>query len=57
MHDGEAALWQLPWLRLHVIARELLGVPTHSAAWPHAVRELMRCATLRRALIDAGWFN
>jgi hypothetical protein len=50
-------VWQLPWLRLHLLARELLAVPASAPEWPEVKRELVRCAELRRALIQAGWFN
>jgi hypothetical protein len=52
-----SAPWQLPWLRLYLLTRELLKVSPASADWPEAKTELMRCAELRRAVIRAGWFN
>jgi hypothetical protein len=52
-----SAPWQLPWLRLHLLTRELLAVPVSSPDWAEVKRELVRCAELRRALGRAGWFN
>ena len=48
-----SAPWQLPWLRIHLLARELLEF----RLTPEITRELTRCAEVRRALIDVGWFN
>ena len=48
-----SAPWHLPWLRLHLVARELLKESPASPDWP----EVKRCADLRRAMIEAGWFN
>jgi hypothetical protein len=48
--------WQLPWLRLHLFMRDVLAVPW-GKDWPIVKRELARCAELRRAMIQAGWFN
>jgi hypothetical protein len=42
---------------LHVIARALLAVSPAVPEWPEVKRELERCAELRRAMIQAGWFN
>ena len=50
------AAWQLPWLRLHLVVRELLATPAHGEM-ATVKRELERCAELRRAMIQAGWFN
>jgi hypothetical protein len=47
--------WQLPWLRLHFFMRDVLATPW--ASWPIVKLELARCAELRRAMIQAGWFN
>jgi hypothetical protein len=47
----------LPWLRLHLAARELLETSLASPDWPEVKRELVRCADLARALTRAGWFN
>ena len=55
-HLRETA-WQLPWLRLHLTARELLRIPTRSYAGPAAKRALEQCAELRRRMIEAGTFN
>jgi len=48
--------WQLPWLRLHLLTRALLATPA-GGDWPIVKRELLRCAELRRAIMQAGWFN
>ena len=56
-HDRVMAARQLPWLRLHLLARHLLTVPVSSPDWPEVEAELVRCAELRRILIAAGWFN
>jgi hypothetical protein len=48
--------WQLPWLRLHLFMRDVLAVPW-GKDWPIVKRELARCAELRRAMMQAGWFN
>jgi hypothetical protein len=48
--------WQFPWLRLHLVMRDVLAVPW-GKDWPIVKRELARCAELRRAMIQAGWFN
>ena len=45
--------WQLPWLRIHLLARELVRLQLT----PEVKRELERCAEVRWALINAGWFN
>jgi hypothetical protein len=50
------AAWQLPWLRVHLVARELLATPTNGEM-AAVKRELERCADLRREMIRAGWFN
>lgn len=52
-----APAWHLPWLRLHLAARELLKASPASSDGPAVKRELVRCPELRRALIAAGWFN
>ena len=49
--------WQLPWLRLHLAARELLKTSPADPDWPKVKRTLADCADLRRAIIAAGWFN
>jgi hypothetical protein len=49
--------WQLPWLRLHLTARDLLKIPAGSYAWPAAKRALEECAKLRRRMIETGSFN
>jgi hypothetical protein len=49
--------WQLPWLRLHLTARDLLKIPASSHAWPAAKRALQECAELRQCMIEAGTFN
>jgi hypothetical protein len=36
--------------------RALLATPW-GKNWPIVKRELARCAELRRAMIQAGWFN
>ena len=48
-----ARAWQLPWLRLHLAARELLTVSPADPDWPEVKRELVRCAELRRAAKSA----
>lgn len=45
--------WQLPWLRLHLAARELLDVPTSSQHWPDAKLALIELARLSRAELRA----
>ena len=52
-----ATSWRLPRLRLHLATRELLKTSPASPDWPEVKRELVRCSELRRAIIDAGWFN
>ena len=49
--------WVLPWLRLHLTARDLLRIPPTSYAWPAAKRALEECAELRRRLVETGTFN
>jgi len=49
--------WQLPWLRLHLTARDLLSIPASSYAWPAAKRALAQCVELRRRMIETGTFN
>jgi hypothetical protein len=49
--------WQLPWLRLHLTARDLLKIPVTSYAWPAAKRALEECAKLRLRMIETGSFN
>jgi len=49
--------WQLPWLRLHLTARDLLRIPPSSYAWPAAKRALAQCAELRQRMIETGTFN
>jgi hypothetical protein len=49
--------WQLPWLRINLLARELLTVSPASKEWAEVMRELKRCAELRRAMINAGQFK
>jgi hypothetical protein len=48
--------WQLPWLRLHLVVRALLATPTNREM-AEVKADLKRCAELRRAMIQAGWFN
>ena len=38
-------------------ARELLRASLAAPEWPKGKRDLVRCAELRRAMIQAGWFN
>jgi len=49
--------WQLPWLRLHLTARDLLRITPSSYAWPAAKRALAQCAELRQRMIETGTFN
>ena len=49
--------WQLPWLLIHLTARDLHKIPVGSYAWPAAKRALEECAQLRQRMIDGGWFN
>jgi len=49
--------WQLPWLRLHLAARELLNVPASSPDWPEAKAALVELATIARTVRAAGCFN
>ena len=49
--------WLLPWVRLHLVARELLDVPTSSTDWPEAKAALVELAKLARTLRAAGWCN
>ena len=49
--------WRLPWLRLHLAARELLKTSPAAPDWPEVKRELAHCADLRRAIVRAEWFN
>lgn len=52
------APWQLPWLATASIrARAARTVPASSAYWPEVKETLVRCAELRRALMQAEWFN
>jgi hypothetical protein len=46
--------WQLPWLRVNDsrCSGDAVGKD-----WPIVRRKLARCAELRRAMIQAGWFN
>jgi hypothetical protein len=48
--------WQLPWLRVNLLIRDVLAIPW-GKDWPTMKRELARCVELRRAMIQAGWFN
>jgi hypothetical protein len=48
--------WQFPWLRLHGVMRDLLTT-AWGKNWPIVKRELTRCAELRRAMMQPGWFN
>ena len=50
-------LLALMLIRLHLVARELLAIPTSSPGLPTVKKELERCAELRRTLIQAGWLN
>jgi hypothetical protein len=45
--------WQFPWLRLHLVMRDLAW----GKDWPIAKREVLRCVELRCAKIRVGWFN
>jgi hypothetical protein len=47
--------WQLPWLRLHLLMRDVLATPW-GKDWP-IVKRVARCAELRRAMMQAGSFN
>jgi hypothetical protein len=38
-------------------ARELLKTSPAEPEWPDVKRELVRCAELRRAMLQAGWVN
>ena len=49
--------WQLPWLRLHLTARDLLKIPASSYAWPAARRALEECSKLRARIVETGSFN
>ena len=46
---------QLPWLRLHLVTRDLLDVTMRFT--PEVKQALQRCAALRQILIDSGMFN
>jgi hypothetical protein len=48
--------WQFPWLRLHLVMRDLFTT-SWGKDWPIVKREIMRCVELRRAMIRSGWFN
>ena len=47
------APWHLPWVRVYLLARQLLAL----RVTPETKRELERLAELRRELMRAGWFN
>jgi hypothetical protein len=48
--------WQHPWLRLHLVMRDLIATPW---AGNGAIikLELATCVELRRVMMQAGWFN
>jgi hypothetical protein len=48
--------WQLPRVRMHLVMRDLLTMPWRGNG-AAIKRELERCVELRRAMIQAGWFN
>jgi hypothetical protein len=43
-------------LRLNLVMRDFLAT-AWGKDWPIVRRELARCAELRRAMIQAEWFN
>ena len=45
------AAWQLPWLRLHLVVCALLVTPAHGEM------PTMKAEFVRRAIVQAGWFN
>ena len=40
----------------HLFIRDVIATPW-GKDWPIVKRELTRCAELRRAMMQAGWFN
>jgi hypothetical protein len=48
--------WQLPWLHLHLVIRDIVDTPW-GKRWPDARVVLKTCADLRDKLLGRGWFN
>jgi hypothetical protein len=47
----------LPWPRLTLLIRRILGSQWHEATWPIAKAELRRALALRSRLARAAWWN
>jgi hypothetical protein len=49
--------WQLPWLRVQLLLRALLGTRWDSAVWPTARATFRDAIAGRNRIRRAGWFN
>jgi hypothetical protein len=49
--EQQRATWQLPWLRLSLIARRM---SRHGDSYAEEIQEIL---ALRRSVAQRGWFN
>jgi hypothetical protein len=49
--------WALPWLRVSLVIRRMLGNDWDDETWPIVKAELPKALALRSRIRQAGWFN
>ena len=49
--------FHLPWLRLSLLIRSILGTSWDEETWPTVKTTLSRALRMRASLVREGWFN
>src|SRR6267142_5245633 len=49
--------FHLPWLRLSLLIRSILGTSWDEETWPTVKTTLARALRIRASLVREGWFN
>ena len=49
--------FHLPWIRLSLLIRSILGTTWDEETWPTAKTELARALAMRSRLAREGWWN
>lgn len=47
----------LPWLRVSLVIRRILGTAWDDETWPAAKTELTKALALRSRIARSGWFD
>jgi hypothetical protein len=49
--------FHLPWIRLSLLIRSILGTTWDEETWPTVKTILARALRMRTSLVREGWFN